>query len=371
MSLTTPWIRPLTENLHPYTPGEQPLKPGLIKLNTNENPYPPSPATLEALHNAINADLRLYPNPTSQKLRETIAEMHGCDPAQVLVGNGSDDLLALAVRAFVEPSGHSEKHSSISTVQYFQPSYSLYPILAANHGAATRSVPLLKNYDIPEISQMQAEGKWDFNAALSLVTTPNAPSGKGYSTSQLKQLCEAQQGVIVLDEAYADFAEENAVPLALTLPNTLVFRTFSKAYSLCRLRVGYAIGTIPLIAALNKHRDSYNVNGMAQVAAEAALKDMEYYRAGFGRIIATREKFTLSLNDLGFHTLPSQTNFVLTQPPGAPAEKWFEALREADILVRWFKAPDICQYLRISIGSEEEMQKVTETLSELNQVLGT
>lgn len=371
MSLKTPWIRPLTENLHPYTPGEQPLKPGLIKLNTNENPYPPSPATLEALQNAINADLRLYPNPTSQKLRETIAGLHGCDPAQVLVGNGSDDLLALAVRAFVEPSGHSEKHSSISTVQFFQPSYSLYPILAANHGAATRSVPLLKDYGMPGVEELRMAGKWDFNAALSLVTTPNAPSGKGYSTLQLQHLCEAQQGVIVLDEAYADFATENAIPLALSQPNTLVFRTFSKAYSLCRLRVGYAVGPELLIAALNKHRDSYNVNGMAQVAAEAALRDIEYYRTGFERIIATREKFTRALTNLGFDTLPSQTNFVLTRPPGAPAEKWFEALREADILVRWFKSPDICQFLRISIGSETEMLKVTETLSELKKTLGS
>ena len=369
MSQKTPWIRPLTESLHPYTPGEQPLRPGLIKLNTNENPYPPSPKTLQALRDAVNDELRLYPNPTSESLRKTIASAQGCEPDQVLVGNGSDDLLALAVRAFTEPCGHTAKHSSISTVQYFQPSYSLYPVLAANHGAAVKHTPLSKDYSLPSVKALEASGSWDFKAALTFITTPNAPSGRGYTRSELRPICEAQQGVVVLDEAYADFAKENAMQLALDLPNCMVFRTFSKAYSLCRLRVGYAVGPQPLIAAINKHRDSYNVNGMAQTAAEAALLDMDYYREGFKRIIQTRENFSKSLADLGFETLPSQTNFVLTRPPGSPAEKWFEALREANILVRWFKSPEISAFLRISIGSESEMDKVLETLTDLKSRL--
>ncbi len=186
------------------------------------------------------------------------------------------------------------------------------------------------------------------------MTTPNAPSGRGYKTPELEKLCRAQKGVVVLDEAYVDFAEENAMRLALKYPHVLVARTFSKAYSLCFQRVGYFVGHRELIAALHKIRDSYNVNGLGQIAAEATLGDLKYYRANFKKIIATREWLSRELTRLGFRVFPSQTNFILAQPPLFPAEEWLQKLRGRKILVRWFSAPEVRDYLRITIGTPAE-----------------
>jgi histidinol-phosphate aminotransferase len=186
------------------------------------------------------------------------------------------------------------------------------------------------------------------------VTTPNAPSGRGYKTAELEKLCRAQKGVVVLDEAYVDFAEENALKLALKFPHVLVARTFSKAYSLCFQRVGYFVGHAELIAALDKIRDSYNVNGLGQIAAEATLDDLDYYRANFWKIIFTREKLSRELSKLGFRVLPSQTNFILVEPPKFPAQDWLQKLRGKKILVRWFSAPEVKSYLRITIGTPAE-----------------
>jgi histidinol-phosphate aminotransferase len=195
---------------------------------------------------------------------------------------------------------------------------------------------------------------WDFNAALTLVTTPNAPSGRGYSRKALETLCQAQHGVIVLDEAYVDFADAHALPLALRHPQVLVARTFSKAYSLCFQRVGYLVGHPELIGALHKIRDSYNVNGLGQIAAEATLDNLAYYRANFRRIIATRGWLAGELTKLSFQVLPSQTNFILVRPPQFPAEIWLQSLRANRVLVRWFGAPEVRDYLRITIGTRAE-----------------
>jgi histidinol-phosphate aminotransferase len=238
-------------------------------------------------------------------------------------------------------------------VQYFSPSYSLYPVLADIHGAARNSVPLEKDFSIPPVRRLEKLG-WDFGAALTFVTTPNAPSGRGYSTPQLEELCRAQKGVIVLDEAYVDFADENAFSLALKYPHVLVARTFSKAYSLCFQRIGYFAGNRGLIDALQKIRDSYNVNGLGQVAAVATLSDHAHYRRNFKKVIATRKRLSAALEKLGFTVQPSQTNFVFTRPPAFPAEVWLEKLRERKILVRWFKDPAIRDYLRITIGTDAE-----------------
>jgi histidinol-phosphate aminotransferase len=347
-------IRPLVRDLHAYVPGEQPKIPGLIKLNTNENPYPPSPKVLSAVKNAVDARLRLYPNPTSEKLRKKLARFHRCNPENIIVGNGSDELLALAVRGFVEPSPKSKVQSPKSFVQYFTPSYSLYPVLADIHGAAKNPVALKPDFGLPGIEELKRGKIWDFNAALTFVTTPNAPSGRGYKTSELEKLCRAQKGVVVLDEAYVDFAEENALKLALKFPHVLVARTFSKAYSLCFQRVGYFVGNAELISALDKIRDSYNVNGLGQIAAEATLDDLDYYRANFWKIVFTRMKLSRELTKLGFHVLPSQTNFILVEPPKFPAKLWLEKLRGKKILVRWFSAPEVKKYLRITIGTPSE-----------------
>src|SRR5208282_186441 len=199
-------------------------------------------------------------------------------------------------------------------VQYFTPSYSLYPVLADIHGAAKNAAPLKPDFSLPGVAELKRGGIWKFDAALTFVTTPNAPSGRGYKTSELEKLCRAQKGVVVLDEAYVDFAEENALRLALKYPHVLVARTFSKAYSLCFQRVGYFVGHRDLIAALHKIRDSYNVNGLGQAAAVATLGDLPYYCANFNKIIATREWLGRELMKSGFRVVPSQTNFILVRP---------------------------------------------------------
>jgi histidinol-phosphate aminotransferase len=348
------WIRPLVRQLRPYVYGEQPKIKGLIKLNTNENPYPPSPNVLAAVKAAADERLRLYPNPTAERLREKLAKRHGCRPDNIIVGNGSDELLALATRAFVEPGPKSKVQSSKSLVQYFTPSYSLYPVLADIHGAVKNPAPLPPDFSLPPIADLKRKKIWNFNAALTFVTTPNAPSGRGYQTSELEKLCRAQRGVVVLDEAYVDFATENALKLALKFPHVLVARTFSKAYSLCFQRVGYFVGPSALIAALHKIRDSYNVNGLGQVAAEATLDDLPYYRANFKKIIATREWLSRELTKLDFHVFPSQANFILTQAPRFTAKEWLQKLRAERILVRWFDQPPIKENLRITVGAPAE-----------------
>jgi len=353
MAVPKTLIRPLVRALHPYVPGEQPKIKGLIKLNTNENPYPPSPRVLRAVKAAVDGRLRLYPNPGADGLRAKLARRHRCQPENIVVGNGSDELLALAVKCFVEPAGATSQ-AARTTVQYFTPSYSLYPVLAEIHGAAKNAVPLNADFSLPNLAELKRGRLWRFDAALTLVTTPNAPSGRGYSTKELAAICNAQRGVVVLDEAYVDFAGEQAMSLALRHPHVMVARTFSKAYSLCFQRVGYFVGHPELIAALHKIRDSYNVNGLGQVAAEATLADLAYYRTNFRKIIGTRAKLGHELTRLGFRVLPSQTNFILARPPRFPAKVWLQALRDRKILVRWFSAPEVSDYLRITIGTPRE-----------------
>jgi histidinol-phosphate aminotransferase len=356
----------LVRKLHPYVYGEQPKIKGLIKLNTNENPYPPSPKVLAAVRAAVDGRLRLYPNPTAQALREKLAKLHRGHADNIIVGNGSDELLALAVRCFVEPTccqhpaGRTNQKSELlagrwqHVVQYFTPSYSLYPVLADIHGAVKNAVPLKSDFSLPSVAELKRAGVWRFDAALTFVTTPNAPSGCGYPTRELAALCKAQRGVMVLDEAYVDFANENALKLALKFPHVIVARTFSKAYSLCFQRVGYFVGHHDLIAALHKIRDSYNVNGLGQVAAVATLDDLKYYRANFKKIIAAREWLSRDLTKLGFRVFPSQANFILVQPPRFAAQEWQRQLRGRKILVRWFNFQEVKNYLRITIGTVAE-----------------
>ena len=378
-------LRPIVRKLHAYVPGEQPKIKDLIKLNTNENPYGPSPQVLEALKGAIDGRLRLYPNSGADGLREKLARLHGCQPDNIIVGNGSDELLALATRAFVEPltgltqyalhaattqaSHASSEHKrpplppeaknalipSRYAVQFLTPSYSLYPVLAAIHGAWPKAVRLNEDFTLPSLAELMKAG-WNCRAALTFVTTPNAPSGRGMTLAELDQLCQVHRGVIILDEAYVDFADHHAMSLALKYPQVIVSRTFSKAYSLCALRVGYFVGHPDVVAGLHKVRDSYNVNALGQVAAEATLDSLDYYRQNFARVIRSRQQLTAQLTALGFKVLPSQTNFILTEPPRFSAETWLEKLRAERILVRWFDLPEVRAYLRITIGSEPEIE---------------
>jgi histidinol-phosphate aminotransferase len=339
-------IREHVQQLRAYVPGEQPKGCELVKLNTNENPYPPSPKVLESVKLAVDGRLRLYPNPTVQELREKLAKMHGVSSGNVIVGNGSDELLALATRAFVEPGK--------DVIQYFTPSYSLYPVLANIHNATRNEVALKEAFSLPTVTELRKR-PWNFKAALTYVTTPNAPSGRGYATADLDALCRAQKGVVILDEAYVDFAEEHAMTLATKHSHVLVSRTFSKAYSLCFQRIGYFVGEVKLISALDKIRDSYNVNGLGQVAALATLEDLPYYRTNFREIIRLREQVAAALASVGFAVMPSQTNFLLVKPPRLAARMWQRKLRDRNVLVRWFSDLPVKDYLRITIGSEKEM----------------
>jgi histidinol-phosphate aminotransferase len=250
-------------------------------------------------------------------------------------------------------------------VQYFHPSYSLYPVLADIHGAIKNAVSLRPDFSLPPVSELKRDNVWNFRAALSLITSPNAPSGRGYSRTELEKLCKTQQGVVVLDEAYVDFAREDALNLALKNPHVLVARTFSKAYSLCFQRVGYFVGAPDLIAAMHKIRDSYNVNGLGQIAAEATLDDLKYYRKNFKVIIATRDFLSRALTKLGFRVFPSQTNFILVQPPIFPAHTWLQKLRDEKILVRWFSAPETDKYLRITIGTDLEAKECVQAVKRI------
>ncbi|HTL17419.1 MAG TPA: histidinol-phosphate transaminase [Patescibacteria group bacterium] len=358
---TTRLIRPLVRALTPYVPGEQPRISGLVKLNTNENPYPPSPKVLKTVKAAVDGRLRLYPNPTAYPLREKLAKLHGCSPENIIVGNGSDELLAMTVRCFVNPASREAK-SSRSRVQFFAPSYSLYPVLAEIHGGASHAVPLKADFGLPTPGELRRENRWDFNAALTFITTPNAPSGRGYRLTELEGICRATRGVVVLDEAYVDFADEDAFGLCLKYAHVLVARTFSKAYSLCFQRIGYLVGHPELIAALHKIRDSYNVNGLGQIAAFTTLGDLAYYRANFRKIIGTRRELTRELTKLGFSVLPSQTNFILAKPPGPGAKIWLENLRKRKILVRWFDQPQIREYLRVTIGTADQARALLHAI---------
>jgi histidinol-phosphate aminotransferase len=284
-----------------------------------------------------------------------------------VVGNGSDELLALAVRAFVE-TRDARIDGARKLVQYLEPSYSLYPILANIHGARRNPVALRPDFGLPTSRELAARG-WDTRAALTFVTTPNAPSGRGYSCRELERLCGRVEGVVVLDEAYVDFGTESALELAFRYPHVLVARTFSKAYSLCFQRVGYFVGHPRLIRAIDAIRDSYNVNGLGQTAALATLDDLPYYRRNFRRLIAARRKATYALGRLGFQVFPSETNFLFARPPDAPASRWFELFRERGILVRWFSSPVLREFMRITIGTEQEMKALVDAARRIRKDL--
>jgi histidinol-phosphate aminotransferase len=238
-------------------------------------------------------------------------------------------------------------------------------VLADIHGAAKNPVSLKSDFGLPTIMELKRGRKWNFNAALTFITTPNAPSGCGYKTSELEKICRAQNGIVILDEAYGDFAKENAMKLAAKFPRVIVARTFSKAYSLCFQRIGYFIGNAELISALHKIRDSYNVNGLGQIAAEATLDDLNYYRINFKKIIMSRERLSRELTLRGFRVFPSETNFILTRPPRFMAKDWLQKLRERKILVRWFNSPEVKNYLRITIGTDAEMAALIKAVADI------
>jgi histidinol-phosphate aminotransferase len=346
------YIRPPVEQMHGYVPGEQPQIPGLIKLNTNENPYPPSPAVIAALREALDDRLRLYPDPTARALRETLAARYDLSADQIIVGNGCDDILNLCVRAFC---GEGEK------LAYFWPSYSLYPVLADIQGARKVELPLNDDFQIeahPATLTRLAGVK------LLFITQPNAPSGVWLQKVELQRVIEETTGVVVMDEAYVDFAADHCLDFAREYDNVIVARSFSKSFALAGLRIGWATGAPDLIAALNKVKDSYNVNRLSQLAAAAALDDRAYFEDAIRKVKTTRERIRHHLHALGFFVAPSQTNFIFAKPP-APltARQWFEQLRAHNILIRWWDTDRIRDFARISIGTDAEMDRLLEQTS--------
>lgn len=343
---------------HAYLPGEQPKSnPQVVKLNTNENPYPPSPSVQAAINHEI-ALLNLYPNPISGDLREVIADMHGLQASQIIVGNGSDDLLNLCVRTFSDDE---------LKVGMLHPSYSLYEVLTSVQGSELIRVKFNDKDFTLNIADILASG-----TNLFFLTNPHAPSGKAYGLTQLRRLLKDYKGLLVIDEAYADFAPKNALPLLKEYENLIITRTLSKSYSLAGLRIGYAIGNPRIIEELDKVREVYNVDRLAQVGAKAALLDQKYFNECLKKVIDQRDLLAKVFEELGWPFIPSAANFIFVQPLGIngqasakTAANLFHYLLENKILVRYFpKHPLTESYLRISIGNPSQMNKVVESIKE-------
>jgi len=332
-------IRPAVRSLEAYKPGEQPQDRRYIKLNTNENPYPPSPHVLAAIHEAVNPDLRLYPDPVATRLRDRAATIYKVDRDQILVGNGSDELLTLIMRACV---GADDR------VVYPFPTYSLYDTLVTVQEGRPVHVPYPPEFSLPG-------GIAEAGGRVTFICHPNSPSGTAISADQLEQLAASVAGLLVIDEAYVDFAEHSAIRLIDRFANVLVLRTFSKSFSLAGMRIGLAFGPRALMEQIAKVKDSYNVNRLSIVAATAALGDYEWMRANVARIRATRERLTGELRQRGFEVLPSQSNFVLARRRGEVLENLYLRIREGGVLVRYFAIPELRDALRISIGTDDEI----------------
>ncbi len=345
---------PHVQQLQGYTPGMQPKGEGWVKINTNENPYPPSPAVDDAIRAALGDALRLYPDPRSVALRETAAKLHGLAPEQLIFGNGSDDVLNLLTRAFARES----------LASYLTPSYSLYPVLCGIQDAGKVEIPFDRSMRLP----LDALAKLD--ARLLFITSPNAPTGVGFGNSELAQVIARFDGIVVVDEAYADFADENAIELLGRFPNLVITRTFSKSYGLAGLRLGYAMAHPSVIEILDRVRDSYNVNRLTQAAGLAALKDQSYLKAIVGKIKRTRDFYRSEWEQLGWFCYPSQSNFLFVEPRdrsgatgAAVAQSLFEHFKANRILVRYFGSSPLTEsFLRISVGDEDQMLHVSESI---------
>jgi len=332
-----------------YVPGEQPGSGEIIKLNTNENPYPPSPEVMKALSRLKAGSVRLYPDPECKRLRRRIGSLHACDMARVFVGNGSDEVLALCTRAFVENDG---------SIGFFQPSYSLYPALADIREVRQQRVPLGPGFEWP--------GSFDSNSSLFFLTRPNAPTGMAYPKKTVRAFCGKFEGVVVIDEAYAEFGRDHCMDIALELDNVLAVRTLSKSFSLAGLRAGYAVGAPLLIDALLKIKDSYNVGAVSQELALAAVSDTDHMRANVDRIMATRTRLAAALRGVGYLVCASEANFLWVKPAGIGAKELFERLSQVGILIRHFPGKRIGSYVRITIGTDLEIDKLIDAVARLS-----
>lgn len=338
----------------PYIPGEQLNDPDIIKLNTNENPYPPSPNVIQAIQNEAGKMLNLYPSPTVDGLREEIADYYNLSKENVFVGNGSDEVLAFSFMAFFEPG---------KTIRYPEISYSFYPVYSKIFDIPYKEMPLQDDFSIRPEDYFNTEGGVIF-------PNPNAPTGIYLGLEAIKEILKNNKDrVVIVDEAYIDFAEESAVTLLGEYSNLLVVQTMSKSRSLAGLRLGFALGSPELIEGLVRVKDSFNsytIDRLAMAGGIAAMKDKAYFEKTTGQIIATRETTRKKLEERGFTILPSQTNFLFVTHPEKSAEKLYEKLKEKKILVRYFNRDLIDNYLRITIGTDEEMESFIKSLDELD-----
>lgn len=334
--------------IRPYVAGEQPQDKTYIKLNTNENPWPPSPLVIERLKQAIETGLHLYPDPNSTALREKLAAYYGFNVDNIFVGNGSDEVLAHAFKAFFQQD---------LPIYFPDISYSFYPVFSEYFAIDHKAVAV--NAEL----QIDLQDYPEKNGGI-IFPNPNAPTGHYLQTNEIVALLERnRESVVIVDEAYIDFAQESALSLCKQFDNLLVTQTLSKSRSLAGMRVGFAIGNENLIAALQRVKDSFNsypLDKLATAAAIAAYDDDDYFRECCEKIIQTRNWTTTELEQLGFTIFPSQANFILTQPPKLNAEDYYLALKEHGILVRYFKSERINKFVRITIGTQEEMQALVE-----------
>lgn len=343
------YIRRNVRAMAGYTPGEQPRDGAYIKLNTNENPYPPSPRVLEAVRDAVTGDrLRKYPDPMGTQFRQTAGRVLGVDPDGILIGNGSDDILTILTRAFVPEGG---------LIVSPTPSYLLYQTLADIQGARYQTVPFSADWQLPT--------PWRISGAhLSLVANPNSPSGTTLTPRTLERLANELDGPLVIDEAYADFAETNCLAL-VRQPNIIVTRTLSKSSSLAGIRFGYAVAAPAVVRELIKVKDSYNCDVLSLAAATAALEDQDYLRSTRAKIIATRGRLAEGLAKLGFTVTPSQSNFVWARRSDRPVKPIYEELKRRLILVRYMDYGEHGAGLRVTVGTDAEIDRLLEELAKL------
>ena len=337
---------PHVDRLAGYVPGEQPRDGGITKLNTNENPYPPSPRVLEAIAAGLTDRLRLYPDPLATAFRRAAADLHDVAPAMILAGNGSDDLLTILTRSFVGPA---------DLVAYPTPSYILYRTLAEIQGARWVEVPFGADWNLDPAAFAAAQPR------LVFIANPNSPSGTMLGTETLAEIAAAVACPVVIDEAYVNFSSSDAVALVRSHRNVIILRTLSKGYSLAGLRLGYLIAHPDLVAGLTKVKDSYNCDTLSLLGGTAALLDQPYLAETRGRIIATRDRLAAAMRDLGYAVPPSQANFVWCTggPPAAPT---YEALKARQILVRLMRYPCQPDGLRVTVGTDAEVDRFLDVL---------
>lgn len=340
----------MAKRAEPYIPGEQINQKNIIKLNTNENPYPPSPKVIAAISEEAGDSLRLYPSPTMDDLRETIADYYDVNAENVFVGNGSDEILAFSFMGLFEPE---------KPIRFPDITYSFYPVYAKLFDIAYETVPLGEDFTMDREAYFASKGGVIF-------PNPNAPTSLYLDLQDIEAIVkENADNVVIVDEAYIDFATESAVGLTKKYDNLLVIQTLSKSRALAGLRVGFAIGNASLIQALVRMKDSFNsypVDRLALAGATAAIKDDDYFQQTTKKIIATRDRTVESLTALGFYVLPSAANFVFVSHDTIAAKYLYEKLREHDILIRYFGTAPIENYVRISIGTEEEMERFIQAV---------